>query len=562
MKSIAIYARVSSEQQKSQATINSQITELIEKTKSDGYSVVPSNIHADDGYSGSSLVRPALEKLRDQVAEGAIDILYVHSPDRLARRYAYQVLLLEEFSQNKVSIIFLNGASGHTAEDQLLVQVQGVIAEFERAKILERSRRGKLHKAKAGIVNVLSAAPYGYQYIRKGDWEPARYQILLHEAKVVRQVYSWFIDEGVSIFEIAKRLTRDQIPTKKGNLYWGTSSVWSILRNPAYCGRAAFGKTETAVKSVMLRPPRGRTGIARREKSSSRRRAASEWLTVPVPAIVAEDIFEAARQQLARNLQLSSRNCQGKVYLLQGLVVCKLCDFGFYGRTMRRPDKPSLSYYRCGGSDGHRLGGKPVCRNHGVRVDLLDDYVWKSVCSILQDPDQVMNEWTRRNTENGPTQQAQHQFDEAKKNLADQEKVLSRLQDAYEAGALTVQELTERTTRLRGRIKKSQHELTIAQGNLLQAVELKAIYGKLAIFAEQVKIGLDKLDWSGQQQLVRNLVSRIEIDAEGANIVYRIPGPTRQPGESVVSEIDVSKNCQLHPRRVCTQREIAIKSGA
>ena len=153
MKSIALYARVSSEAQERNATIESQVAALVERAKADGHFVLATDIYVDDGYSGSSLVRPALEKLRDRAAEGALELLYVHSPDRLARRYAYQVVLLEELTRYGVSVQFLNGTMGSTAEDQLLVQVQGIIAEYERAKILERSRRGKLHKAKTGSVN-------------------------------------------------------------------------------------------------------------------------------------------------------------------------------------------------------------------------------------------------------------------------------------------------------------------------------------------------------------------------------------------------------------------------
>ena len=172
--SVALYGRVSSEQQAQQATIESQIAALKERAEADGHVILPGDIYTDNGYSGASLLRPALEQLRDCAANGSVDLIYVHSPDRLARRYAYQVLLLDEFSKQGAEVKFLNGPSGESAEDELLVQVQGMIAEYERAKILERCRRGKLHKARAGVVNSLSGAPYGYLYVRKTDSEPAR----------------------------------------------------------------------------------------------------------------------------------------------------------------------------------------------------------------------------------------------------------------------------------------------------------------------------------------------------------------------------------------------------
>ena len=208
MKSVALYGRVSSDQQAQQLTVESQIAALKEQAEKDGYVVLPDDIYIDNGFSGASLLRPALERLRDSVSGGCVDILYVHSPDRLARRYAYQVLLLDEFSRQGIEVQFLNSRSGETAEDELLVQVQGMIAEYERAKILERCRRGKLHRAREGLVNSLSGAPYGYLYVRKTDNEPARYEILLHEAKIVRQVFEWLVKEHRSIGDITRRLKK------------------------------------------------------------------------------------------------------------------------------------------------------------------------------------------------------------------------------------------------------------------------------------------------------------------------------------------------------------------
>jgi len=166
---VALYARVSSEQQATAQTIASQVAELRTRITADGLLIADEDIFLDEGYSGATLVRPALERLRDRAAGGGLERLYVHSPDRLARRYAYQVLLLDEWQRIGVEIVFLNYALGQTPEDALLVQVQGMIAEYERAKILERSRRGKRHAAQAGAVSVLSGAPYGYRYVGKHD---------------------------------------------------------------------------------------------------------------------------------------------------------------------------------------------------------------------------------------------------------------------------------------------------------------------------------------------------------------------------------------------------------
>src|SRR5437660_4590653 len=166
---VALYARVSSEQQSEAKTVESQVADLRAKIAAKGETLAAEQAFVDDGYSGATLIRPALERLRDVVAAGGIDQLYVHCPDRLARNYAHQVLLLEEFLHAGVEVIFFNREVGQTPEDQLLLQVQGMIAEYERAKMMERSRRGKRHGAQVGKVSVLGGAPYGYRYVTKQE---------------------------------------------------------------------------------------------------------------------------------------------------------------------------------------------------------------------------------------------------------------------------------------------------------------------------------------------------------------------------------------------------------
>src|SRR5262245_15537692 len=168
MKAAAIYARVSSDKQKEEKTIASQTAALTEFARKEGYDVPREWIFEDEGFSGASLVRPGLERLRDLAAEGQLEAILVYSPDRLSRKYAYQILLTEEFARNGVEMVFVKAPKSDTPEDQLLLQFQGMIAEYERAQILERSRRGKRHRARQGQVSVLGA-PYGYCYVRKSE---------------------------------------------------------------------------------------------------------------------------------------------------------------------------------------------------------------------------------------------------------------------------------------------------------------------------------------------------------------------------------------------------------
>jgi len=239
--------------------------------------------------------------------------------DRLARRYPYQVLLIEELERLGLEVVFLERPLQEDAnpEDRLLLEIRGVIAEYERAKLVERSRLGKIRKARAGqIMNV--RAPYGYRYIPKRDGLPPAIEIDEVEAGVVRQIFSWLL-EGASIRKIAGWLTERKIPTKYGKDRWSRASVYAILTNSAYTGTLYFNRTKYA-------PPEGGTGtevqFPRRARKTRRRvqRPREEWIPVEIPAIISPETYERAQQQLRENGRRSKRNNKRHRYLLQGLV--------------------------------------------------------------------------------------------------------------------------------------------------------------------------------------------------------------------------------------------------
>ena len=281
---IGLYARVSSEQQAEAKTIDSQLAEVRARIRTDGFDLKGVLEFVDDGVSGSMLTRPGLERLRDVAAAGDIDRLYVHNPDRLARNYAYQVLLVDELNQAGVDIVFLNRPLGQTAEDQLLLQVQGMVAEYERAKFMERSRRGKRHAAQAGNVGILCHAPYGYRYVpkREGDGQ-ARFEVVPDQAHVVQQVFRWVGEARCTINEVCRRLHQAGIRTYTGKEHWDHKTVWDMLKNPAYKGEAAFGKTRWQPVKPRLRAPRGRPAQSRRGYAGNDA-PAQDWITIPVPS--------------------------------------------------------------------------------------------------------------------------------------------------------------------------------------------------------------------------------------------------------------------------------------
>src|SRR3954471_14717643 len=379
----AIYARVSSDRQTADKTIASQLAALEARLAREGLRVAAEHRFVDEGFSGATLVRPALERLRDAAAAGALDRVYVHSPDRLGRRYAHHVLLMDQLRPAGVEIVFLNRAIGLSPEDDLLLQVQGMVAEYERAKILERSRRGKRHAAREGTVSVLSGAPYGYRYIGKRDGGGcARYRIDEEEARIVRLIFGWVGRDRVSIGEVCRRLQRQGYLTRGGKRAWDRTTVWGILRNPAYAGAAAFGKTRVGPLPVRLRPVRGGSEQPRRAYGVYGVPPA-EWLRVPVPALIEGGLFEAVREQLEENRRRSRQGARGQRYLLQGLLVCRGGGHAHDGKAISSraaKGKPrAYAYYRCCGSDAYRFGGQRVCSNAQVRTDRLDQGVGREV---------------------------------------------------------------------------------------------------------------------------------------------------------------------------------------
>src|SRR5215470_12342200 len=392
-KPAAIYARVSSDRQKENHTIASQTEALKEFAGTHSYMVPPEWVFEDEGYSGAILARPGLESLRDLAAEGQIRAVLVYSPDRLSRKYAYQILLAEEFSRCGVELIFLKSPVGATPEDQLLVQFQGMIAEYERAQIAERSRRGKRHKAQQGLINVLSGAPYGYRYVRKTETSTAYYEVIEAETQVVRLVFEAYTQQGLSINAIARMLNQRQIPTRTGKTRWERSTVWGILRNPAYQGKACYGKTELRPRQRITRPLRQRNRISSRN-SSNHERPRQDWIEIPVPALVNETTFDLAQEQLEKNKHHSPRRTVDPI-LLGGMLVCQQCGYALY-RVSTHTSKHKLNYYRCIGSDGYRHLRGPVCRNRPIRQDYLDEFVWREIIRLLDDPALIQREIDRR----------------------------------------------------------------------------------------------------------------------------------------------------------------------
>jgi site-specific DNA recombinase len=521
---VAIYARVSSEQQAQEQTIASQVAALRQRIAADGWELPDELCFLDDGVSGSTLMRPALERLRDAAYIGGFQKLYVHSPDRLARRYAYQVLLVDELTKHGVEMVFLNRAIGVSPEEDLLLQMQGMFAEYERAKIMERSRRGKRHAATRGSVNVLSGAPYGYRYVTKRDGQgQASYEVHDEQAAVVQQIFAWVGRDRVSIGEVSRRLKERGIASPRGKSWWDRTSVWAILKNPAYQGSAAFGKTRTGPRRLRLRQPRGQVKVPRRT-GSSYDTSPTDQIAIPVPAIVSADLFASVQEQLAANQLRGRERRRGAKYLLQGLVECQCCGYAYYGKPVSRSSakgKAQYAYYRCVGTDAYRFGGHRVCQNAQVRTDKLDQAVWDDACQLLRNPQLLRKEYERRlaSPKSSETERS------LQKQLGTAQRTRQRLIDIHADGLIDRDEFEPRLARVRQRITDVESKLESLRSQSREQTALREALACVDNFSEAVSANLAQADWNTRREVLRTLIDRIVIEPTQIRIVYRINFP-------------------------------------
>jgi len=539
MSNAAIYARVSSARQKEQQTIGSQMAALRAHAEQLGLDVAGQWLFCDDGHSGATLVRPALEKLRDLVAQVPVDVVLVYSPDRLARKYAYQALLIEEFAKAGTSVMFVKGPSSDSPEDALLVQFQGMIAEYERAQIIERTRRGKTHRARQGAVNVLSGAPFGYRYVRKNDHADARYELVAHEAAIVAELFRRYVEDGVAIADLARWLTATEVPTRTGKSRWDRSVVWGMLRNPAYAGRACFGKTMRTADQPGLNRTARLAGRSTPTSYSVTDRDRADWLEIAVPALVAEDTWQRAQRRLADNKRYAARNSKVPS-LLQGLAACSSCGYAYYRGHTTTTAGNKIYYYRCLGSDNYRYEHGRVCDNKPVRTDHLDTLVWDHITGLLADPTLIRAEIDRRldqlRTADPTTAQQQRLQQAVTKATA----AITRLIKAYQEELISLDELRERMPELRARETSLRGQLVALAAQLVDREAYLKLAEDLEGFLARLRDNATTASVAERQRVLRLLVKDVLVGPERIVIRHAIPtgGSTTTPRRNTTERDD------------------------
>ncbi len=537
MTSAAIYARVSSARQKKDQTIGSQTAALRDRAGQLGAELPEEWVFEDEGHSGATLVRPALERLRDVVAGVGVDVVLCYSPDRLARKFAYQALLIEEFARAGTKVEFIKGPRGDSPEDQLMVQFQGMFAEYEKAQLMERYRRGKAHRARAGSVNVLGGAPFGYRYVAKTADSGAGYEIVDHEAAIAAELFRRYADDGTSIADLTRWLTSQGVPTRTGKARWDRSVLWGMLRNPAYAGTAVFGKTMVLQESPGLNRRARLEGRSTPRASKTVDRPREEWIEIPVPAIVTAETFGRVQERLEDNKRYAARNTKVPS-LLQGLAACSACGYGYY-RTSARTTSRKIYYYRCLGSDDYRYEGGRVCANKPVRADYLDTVVWDHITHLLADPALIRAEIGKRLAQARTADPAARQRQRLELALARATTAITRMIEAFQEQLITIDELRARMpalrareTNLRGQADAIDAQLADREAYLKLADDLEGFLGQLRASAATGTV-------EERQRVLRLLVKDVLIGPEKITIRHRIPVRERSsPGARQASQPD------------------------
>jgi site-specific DNA recombinase len=516
---IALYARVSTKGQQQSQSIEQQIERLRAAVAAQpDWHLAEEHIYRDDGYSGAKLNRPGLDRLRDKAAMAAFELVLVTVPDRLARKYVHQVLLIEELDKLGCRIEFLDRPmNSDDPHDQLLLQIRGAVAEYERNLIADRMRRGRQAKLKSGTLLPWTVAPYGYILDPERPRDPSRLRLDPVKATLIQQIFAWYTDpeKPVSLYWIAKKLSDDQIPTPRGGARWNVATIRGFLRNPAYMGTAYSGRT--------------RPVPARRRKSalqpvgpgqSCQPTPPEEWIAIPVINIVSQETFEAAQHRLDRNKQMARRNNTAHEYLLRSLLSCAQCQLTCSGRLVR----PSYAYYICRGrTDALRQAQGERCTARYIPAKALDQLVWQDLCCILTDPTLITHELERARAGEWLPQALQARRQTVKDALAQLERQQARLLEVYLAEVISRDEFDRKRQELTQTQQGLTHQLRQLEAQAQKKLDTANIAMHIQDFCQRVQPTLEQLDFAQRRQLVELLIDRVIVDDDKVEIRYVIP---------------------------------------
>jgi site-specific DNA recombinase len=501
--SVAIYARVSTDEQKEGQTIDSQVAELVRHAQSKSWTVV--DTYKDEGWSGSLLARPQLDRLRDEGAAGRFAKVLVNDVDRLARDVTHLGIIKRDLEKNGVELIFRKLPPEKSPTYNLMINILGSFAEFEREMILDRTRRGRRHHIEVRQKILTSHASFGYRYVTK-DQSPTKegfLEVIPEEAAVVKQIYDWIDKEGLSLHKVLKRLNDINVRPRKSSR-WSKSSLAKIVHNETYTGVWHYNKHYSCEPFRRVTHDR-----YHHPKSSSRIRPRNEWWPVildPSLILVERAQWERVQRQIRANRSLSPRNSK-RFYLLKGLLKCGCCSSAFVGDAWKgRP------YYRC----VSRCKKVP-----SIRSTHLETNVWNAVEEVILDPKIILpqaSEMQKRFAErarNGPIEMLT-----LKRSVAKLQKEEERILEAYRAGFLTpiqmgdqLQKLQARKSSLEIRLKDTEHSKRTSEFSRYSVEDFcKKAASQMKTFTDEEK-----------QRFLNLIIQRIVINDGAVRIVGIIP---------------------------------------
>lgn len=512
MKRAGMYARVSTQKQEQEETIQTQKVEIMDRIKADNNVLSPENIYEDDGWTGTILERPGLDRMREDARAGKFDVLYVFDRGRIARKFVYQEIVLEELANLEIEFVTLHDFKAETAEDQVLQAMQGVFHEYERVKIYERFRAGKHRKVRSG--RLLGYNPlYGYRYIAKTVERDGYFEINEDEAKVVRLVYHWVGEEGIALREVIRRLHELGIPPRKGKRpTWTKGPIHRMLTDTTYIGMHYYNKSE----SVVTKNKKTDASPYRRVKKTSRRvRPKEEWMGVEVPAIVSQELFDKVQLQLGRNLKYSRRNKRND-YLLTSLIYCPC------GQRRTGEGVNGHLYYRC----TDRLKRFPLsreCFNGGVNVKVVDVMTWNSVVDFIRDSERVKAQaerWFGKKMEvvDSPHERRLKEIEQEKNKLLLEEQ---RYSEAYGQNIMSF----EAYRLMMDKVNQRRSLLDSEQIGLLEQNKVQRAGKNIPIdrVLERFNQWIEQADFTKREHFIRQVVDKVTADPENLEIAGQLP---------------------------------------
>jgi site-specific DNA recombinase len=513
---IAIYVRVSTRQQAHAQTIEQQLERLRAHCQTQNWPWQQHNIFRDDGYSGASLKRPALERLRDHVANAHFDHVLITAPDRLARNYVHQMLLLEEFEKNGCQVLFVDHPMSQDPNDQLLLQIRGAVSEYERTLIAERMRRGRQHKYRAGTLLPWTKAPYGYQ--QDPDHPRSLAGVRIHEAQgaIVAELFASYLQPGQSLCSLSTFLFRLNVASPTGKKRWTTASLRRILTNPVYTGVVYAGRGQSQ-PSKRRRSPLASVG---QRATTSIPTSPEQWILVgQIPALVSQECFEQVQVKLKSNQQFARRNNRAHTYLLRALVSCGCCQLACTGQTHKR-----YSYYICvGKSHPSRSGREQKCHNRLIPMRQLDEIVWEDLCDLLMHPEALSLALHRAQSGEWLPQEMQARRENLRKASGSITGQIDRLTEAYLERIVSLEEYRRRRQELEERQASIAAQIHELQMSMNRQIEVATLAQGIESFCQRVQQGLDRATFEQKRHLVELLIDRVVVTQEEVEIRYVIP---------------------------------------